>query len=122
MPETSFFANRLRSIGFAAKGARRLLATEGSIQVQFGIAILLCFGGWYFEISRLEWMFQLLAIGLVMGLEGLNTAIEALADYVQPNRDPRIGHLKDISAGAVLIGSIASCIVGLIIYLPKIFS
>ena len=54
--------------------------------------------------------------------EWLNTAIEALADYVQPNRDPRIGHLKDISAGAVLIGSIASCIVGLIIYLPKIFS
>jgi diacylglycerol kinase (ATP) len=122
MPEPSFLRNRLRSIGYAANGARRLLVTEGSIQVQFAIALLVCFGGWYYEISRVEWMVQLLAIGLVMGLEGLNTAIEALSDYVQPARDSRIGHLKDISAGAVLMGAVTSGIVGLIIYLPKIFS
>lgn len=122
MPEPSFLANRLRSIGYAVKGAWKLLSTERSFQVQSGIALLVCFGGWYYDISRMEWIAQLLAIALVMGLEGLNTAIEALSDFVQPRRDPRIGHLKDISAGAVLIGAVASAIVGGIIYIPRIFS
>jgi diacylglycerol kinase (ATP) len=117
-----FVRNRIRSVGFALKGAWKLLISEGSIQIQFIIAIMVCFAGWYYEISRVEWMFQLLAIGLVMGLEGINTAIEALSDYVQPERDPRIGHLKDISAGAVLFGAVTAGIVGLIIYLPRIFS
>lgn len=70
----------------------------------------------------MEWICQLLAIGMVMGLEGINTAIEALSDYVQPERDSRIGHIKDISAGAVLIAAVVAGIVGLIIYLPRIFS
>jgi diacylglycerol kinase (ATP) len=122
MPERSFIKNRIRSIGYAASGAWKLLKSEASIQVQFGIALVVLAAGWYYDISQTEWILQLLAIGLVMGLEGLNSAIEALADYVQPNRDSRIGHLKDISAGAVLFGAVAAASVGLIIYLPKIFS
>ena len=122
MPDTSYFRNRVRSIGFAAKGAWLLLKSEASIQVQFAIALVVCLAGWYYQLSPMEWVVQVLAIGLVMGLEGVNTAIEALSDYVQPERDSRIGHIKDISAGAVLIGAVAAGIAGLIIYLPKIFS
>ena len=99
-----------------------MLRTEGSIQVQFVIALAVCFAGWYFDISKMEWICQLLAIGMVMGLEGINTAIEALSDYVQPERDSRIGLIKDISAGAVLFAAVAAGLVGLIIYLPRIFS
>ena len=69
----------------------------------------------------MEWTIQLLAIGLVMGIEGANTAIEKLADYVQPEYDEKIGLIKDISAGAVMIVSILASIVGLIIYVPKLF-
>ena len=54
-------------------------------------------------------------------MEGVNTAIEKLSDYVQPEYDERIGRLKDMSAGAVMITSILASIVGLIIYLPKLF-
>jgi diacylglycerol kinase (ATP) len=56
-----------------------------------------------------------------MGVEGVNTAIEKLSDYVQPEHDPRIGRIKDISAGAVMIVSLLASIIGLIIYIPKIF-
>ena len=122
MPDTSYFRNRIRSIGYAAKGAWILLKSEASIQVQFAVALVVCAAGWYYHISPMEWIVQLLAIGMVMGLEAINTAIEALSDYVQPERDSRIGHIKDISAGAVLIGAVAAGIAGLIIYLPKIFS
>lgn len=119
MPEP-FFKNRLKSVGYALKGAWLLVRTEASIQIQFVIALGVTAAGFYFGISTQEWMAQLLAIGLVMGVEGVNTAIEKLADVVQPEQDPRIGFLKDVSAGAVLITSILAVIVGLLIYVPKI--
>ncbi|NAY90801.1 diacylglycerol kinase family protein [Muricauda sp. JGD-17] len=120
MPRKSFFVNRIKSVGIAFKGLFLLLRTESSIKIQFVIALLMTAVGFYFDISAMEWVMQLFAIGLVMGTEGVNTAIEKLSDYVQPNKDPKIGFLKDISAGAVMIVSIIASIIGLIIYLPKI--
>lgn len=121
MPEESFFKNRIRSIGVAFKGAFLLMRTEGSIKVQIFIVLIMTGAGFYFRISATEWMFQVFAIGLVLGIEGLNTAIEKLSDYIQPEYDEKIGFIKDISAGAVMWVSIAASIVGLIIYIPKIF-
>ncbi|QBA64049.1 diacylglycerol kinase [Muriicola soli] len=121
MAEESMFKNRLKGFVYALKGAILLLRTESSIQVQFILALVMTAAGFYFDISAVEWMLQILAIGLVMGVEGVNTAIEKLSDYIQPNHDPKIGFVKDISAGAVMFVAIASVIIGLIIYLPKIF-
>ena len=120
MPRESFFKNRIRSVGFAFKGLFLLLRTEASIQIQFVIAVLMTLAGFYFEISSTEWILQLFAIGMVMGIEGVNTAIEKISDYIQPENDPKIGFIKDISAGAVMIVSIVASIIGLIIYLPKL--
>lgn len=116
-----FLKNRLRSVGFAMRGAFLLIKTESSIKIQLSIAIMVTIAGIYFGISQVEWIVQILAIGIVMGIEGLNTAIEKICDYQQPNFDERIGFIKDISAGAVMLVSVAAVIVGLIIYLPKIF-
>lgn len=121
MPKETFIENRIKGVGYAFKGAWILVRTESSIQIQVVIAILVIVAGFYFEISALEWILQLFAIGLVMGVEGVNTAIEKLSDYVQPEHDPRIGRIKDISAGAVMIVSLLASIIGLIIYIPKIF-
>ncbi len=120
MPKESFFKNRVRSVGFAFKGLFLLLRTESSIKIQFVIALLVTGAGFYFEISTTEWILQLFAIGMVMGIEGVNTAIEKLSDYIQPKEDPKIGFIKDISAGAVMIVSIIASIIGLIIYVPKL--
>ena len=117
----SFITNRLKSIGFAFKGALLLLRTEASIKVQFGVALIVTAAGFYFDISNYEWMIQILAIGLVMSMEGVNTAIEEIANFIHPERHDKIGLIKDIAAGAVFIASVFACIVGLIIYLPKIF-
>ena len=121
MAKESLLTNRIRSIGHALRGAMLLVRTEPSIKIQIVIALVVTAAGFYYEISNVEWMIQILAIALVLGIEGLNTAIEKLSDYVQPNHDPRIGFLKDVSAGAVMLVSVAACIVGLIIYIPKIF-
>ncbi|PWH82585.1 diacylglycerol kinase [Algibacter marinivivus] len=117
----SFIKNRLKSVGYAFKGALLLLKTEASIKIQFVIAIIVTIAGFYFEISSNEWIVQLLAIGLVMSIEGINTAIEEIANFIHPEQHPKIGLIKDIAAGAVFIASVFASIVGLIIYLPKIF-
>ncbi|MER3373201.1 MAG: diacylglycerol kinase family protein [Allomuricauda sp.] len=120
MPRESFLKNRIRSVGFALRGMILLLRTEPSIKIQFFIALVVTAAGFYFQISSTEWILQLFAIGLVMGIEGVNTAIEKLSDYIQPKNDPKIGLIKDISAGAVMIVSIVASIIGLIIYMPKL--
>lgn len=113
--------NRYKSIGYAFKGMLLLLRTEASIKIQFVIAIIVTLLGFYLQISTTEWIIQCFAIGLVMSIEGVNTAIEAIADFVHPEYHEKIGFIKDVAAGAVFIASIAASIIGLIIYLPKLF-
>ena len=121
MPKESFLVNRIKSVGFAFKGAFLLIRTEASIKIQVFIAIVMTAAGFYYEISNTEWILQIFAIAIVLGIEGMNTAVEKISDYVQPEFDVKIGFIKDISAGAVMLVSIASAIIGLIIYFPKIF-
>ncbi|MFV0566980.1 MAG: diacylglycerol kinase [Flavobacteriaceae bacterium] len=117
----SFLKNRLKSVGYAFKGAVLLLKTEASIKIQFSIAIGLTVAGFCFNISLTEWIIQILAIALVMSLEGVNTAIEEIANFIHPERHEKIGLIKDLSAGAVFIAAFFAVIIGLVIYLPKIF-
>lgn len=117
----SFLVNRLKSVGYAFNGALFLLKTESSIKIQLFIAAFVTFTGFYFEISRTEWMCQVAMIGLVMSIEGINTAIEYIADFVHPDHHSSIGRIKDIAAGAVFIASLAAVVVAFIIYIPKIF-
>ena len=117
----SFLVNRIKSIGYAFKGAVFLLKTEPSIKVQFLIGILVSVAGFYYQISNTEWLIQCLAIGLVISIEGLNTAIEEMANFIHPEHHIKIGIIKDIAAGAVFIASIFAIAAGLIIYIPKIF-
>lgn len=68
-----------------------------------------------------EWGLILACCGLVLGLELVNTAGEALVDAIQPEHDPRYGRVKDLLAGAVLIAAIFSAAVGVVIFWPKLF-
>jgi len=117
----SFVVNRIKSVGYAFKGALLLIKTEASIKIQFVLGILVTAAGFFFNISSNEWIIQLLAIGLVMSIEGINTAIEELANFIHPEHHSKIGLIKDIAAGAVFIASVFASVIGLIIYLPKIF-
>ena len=121
MPRESFLENRIKSVGFAVRGALLLIRTEASIKIQVFLAIVVTIAGFYYEISSTEWIFQVIAVSLVVGIEGVNTAIEKLCDFVHPDFDKKIGFIKDVSAGAVMLVSVGAIIVGLIIYLPKIF-
>lgn len=116
----SYFGKRIKGCGYAIKGAWMLLKNEQSIQVQAVIGVLVTIAGFYFNISSTEWMMQIFAIGLIMSVEGLNTAAEEIANFVHPDFHNKIGYIKDVAAGAVFFAAVAGVIIGCIIYLPKI--
>ncbi len=117
--QDGFIKGRIKSLKFAIKGVWLLITTEHSIMVQLAIAVVVTFLGWWLDISKTEWLFQILAIGLVLVAESLNTCIEKLCDFVHPEQDKNIGFIKDIAAGAVSFAAITAVIIGLLIYLPK---
>jgi diacylglycerol kinase (ATP) len=116
-----FITGRTKAIYYSIKGAFLLLKTEHSIQAQSIIALLSIVAGFYFEISEIEWLFQILAICLVLCAESLNTAIEKLSDFIHPDHNKKIGFIKDVSAGAVFFASIFALLTFYMIYSEKIF-
>ena len=100
----------------ALKGIKKMLKTERNFQIHIiglFINIILIF---LLKLSFIEIILSLEVSFLVLAVEMLNTVIEKLCNYVQPNFDPRIGEIKDISAGAVLMVTILAIIVGIGIY------
>ncbi|PKP26516.1 MAG: diacylglycerol kinase [Bacteroidetes bacterium HGW-Bacteroidetes-2] len=118
--QNTFFGKRIVAFKYAFKGAWLLLKKEASIQVQFSVAILITLAGLYFTITPTEWMLQCLAIGIVLSIEGINTAIEEIANFVHPNFHNKIGYIKDIAAGAVFFAAVTALVIGVLIYAPYI--
>ena len=115
-----FIKGRFISLKYAIRGAFFLIKTEHSIISQiiiFSLAIIL---GIYFGISKQDWINQFLVMGMVLGLESLNTAVEKLADFVHKEKHPKIGFIKDISAGAVTFTALTFIMVFAITYIPYI--
>lgn len=117
--DETLFTGRLKSMVFAAKGAYKLITTEHSVMVQSSLVVLMTIAGFYFEITKEEWLFQIFAFGLVLSIEGLNTAVEKIADFVHPDFHEKIGFIKDIAAGAVFFAAMTAIAIGSIIYIPK---
>lgn len=119
-PNDGFLKGRIRSLKFAFRGTWLLITTEDSIKAQIVIAIIATILGFYFNISNVEWMFQFMAIGMVLVAESLNTAVEKIADFIHPDFHVKIGFIKDIAAGAPTFAAIISLIISAFIYIPKI--
>lgn len=118
--DETFFTGRLKSVVFAAKGAFKLITTEHSVMAQSSLAVIMSIAGYYFQITKEEWMFQIFAFGLVLSIEGLNTAVEKIADFVHPDFHERIGFIKDIAAGAVFFAAMTAMAIGGLIYIPRL--
>lgn len=117
--DNTFITGRLKSVKYAFLGAVKLITTEHSVMVQFAIGIGMGILGFVMQISSFEWIMQTFAIGLVMSIEGLNTAIEKIADFIHPQFHEKIGFIKDIAAGAVFFAAMTAIAIGLLIYVPK---
>ena len=115
-----FIIRRFKGIIIAISGMFFLLKNEDSMKVQSICIILVVSLGYYFEITKNEWIIHIILIGFILTTEALNTVAEKICDYINPKYDDRIKLIKDISAGAVSFAVISSLIVLIIIYYPYV--
>lgn len=108
------------SFGFAWNGIRYGISKELNLKIHCCATLLVTAAGFYFSISAVHWIALLCCMGLVLGMELINTAIEKLCDVIHPAKHPGIEKVKDIAAGAVLLSAIAAMACGLLIFIPEI--
>ena len=106
----------------ALNGTIHFFKTERNGKIQGVIAILVLITGFFLHLSSTEWILVLLCISSVFIPEIMNSALEHLCNLVHNEYHPLIKHIKDVSAGAVLMASVISAVIGLMIFLPKILA
>ncbi len=110
-----------RSFVHAFSGLGTVFRTQPNMRVHLVAAAAVVVAGFALRINPIEWGLILICIGMVIGLECANTAIEQLADRVTTEQDPLIRCAKDCAAAAVLAASVAAALVGGIVFIPKLF-
>ena len=107
-----------KSFECSARGVQRVALTQRSFRIQLLIFALAIIAGFIFHISNTEWLFIILISGMVLSMEMINTALESIIDLMIEEYRIHVKHIKDITAGAVLISSLIAFIGGLIIFIP----
>jgi diacylglycerol kinase len=110
----------LRSFAYAFAGIATVARTQTNFRIHLVAAVLALAAGLALGLSPVELAVLVLTIALVLAAESLNSAVEALCDLVSPQYHPLIERAKDISAGAVLITAIASVIVAVLLFVPRL--
>lgn len=107
-----------RSFRYATEGMVTAVQ-EQNLKFHLVSAIVVITAGLLTGLSVVEWCIIILVIALVIGTELINTAIERVVDLASPEIHPLAKQAKDVAAGAVLVFTLASVIIGLLIFLPK---
>lgn len=124
LPERERFSivRRAQSFVHAGRGVRVFLATTHNAWVQILILALAVVAGLFFHISRFEWLALVLAAGIVLAAEAINTAIEIDINLTSPEHHAFARDTKDVAAGAVLIASLMSLVVAVIVFGPHLYA
>lgn len=112
---------RIKSATHAWRGIGILIKTSHNAWGHLFFGFLAIYLGYILNISDIEWVLIVFAMGLVIITETFNTAIEIDIDLTSPEYHPYARDTKDVAAGAVLLSVLVAIVIGLIIFLPKVF-
>jgi diacylglycerol kinase (ATP) len=115
-------ATLVSSFRYAFAGLRYLLWTQRNAKIHTAIGLAVVGLGFALGIDRYEWLVLILTIAMVLAAEGVNTALEAAVDLASPGYHPLAKIAKDVGAGTVLLTAIAAVIVGIVLFLPRLWA
>jgi undecaprenol kinase len=110
-----------KSFSFALSGIQTALLTERNMRIHLLVSIVVIGCSIFFSISKLEWLFVIVAIGGIFSLEMMNSAIERVVDLITAEYHPLAKQAKDLAAGAVFIYAVITVLIGIIIFIPYFF-
>jgi len=94
--------------------------TQPNFIVHLLVTLVVVVLGFHFQIETWEWLILVFTITLVLIAEMINTSLETMVDLITQKQDLKARNFKDVSAGMVLMASLASLIIGAIIFTPYI--
>jgi diacylglycerol kinase (ATP) len=106
-------------VGFAIEGWRTGWRREKSFRTQVamgGVALLALIA---LRPAPVWWALLFLVVALILAFELINAALEAVVDHLHPDIHPEIKAIKDMAAGAVLLLSVASLLIGFAMVLDR---
>lgn len=112
----------IESFGHAIDGISYTANHEKNFRIEICFAIGVTIASYLFKVTIIEWCILILTIGIILALEIMNTAIERSVDLVTKQYEELAKIAKDASAGAVLVMSFFSVIIGILIFLPRILN
>ncbi len=110
----------IESFNYAVSGIISAIKTEKSMRIHYSIAVIVLLSSLFFDFSRTEFLLLLFAVSLVVISEMINTAIERTIDLITKEFHPLARLVKDVAAGAVLIATINSLIVGYLLFFERL--
>ncbi len=116
------FQKRIKSFTYAFRGIMRLVKKEHNARIHLVALVGVVVAGMVFRLGIVDWMAVVFASGMVFVSELFNTAIEKLADEVDPKWNERIGQVKDFAAGAVLVSALVAIFIGALVFIPRIMA
>jgi undecaprenol kinase len=108
-----------RSLTYAHSGLQHALATQPNLGIHLLVAATVSVAAFFLHFDYLEWSILVIAIGLVIVLEMLNTVAELVVDLASPEFSDLARTAKDVSAAAVLIAAVTSVIIGIFLFGSK---
>lgn len=110
------------SFKHAFDGIKWAFTTQPNFKIHFSLAILALILGLLLNISATEFTVLVLTIVFGLGVEMVNTSIEAMTDLITQEHRIQAKIAKDVAAGMMLLVAAGATVVGLLIFLPKIYT
>jgi len=110
-----------RSFFNAFRGIFLMVKCERNFQIEVTAFFINLFLIFYLEVKISDAVLIIIVCLSVLAAEIFNTAVEKICDIIHPEFDRRIGFIKDISAGAVLLMVFTSVATGILVYWKYIF-
>lgn len=100
---------------YAGRGVVYSIKADRNARFQLVVMVIVLVSAVWLRLPWADLAMVVLVSALVLSLEMVNTAVEEIANLVQPELHERVRNLKDAAAGAVLVASLAAVVVGLLL-------
>jgi len=107
--------------GDAFRGLKLGIRGHSSFAVHFFFAALVLAAAIVLQCSLEQWCLLLGCIGIVLVAELFNSAIETLYRGLDEATKQRTWPCLDISAGAVLLASIVATVIGILVFVTRLW-
>ena len=112
------FGRFVKSFSYSIEGLKYAYKYEQSMLIHIIATVCVIIANIFFQVEGMEWLISLLAIGMVLSAELINTAIEAVVDLVTLDIHPLAKIAKDCGSAATFVLAMMAAGIGIVIYGP----